>query len=114
MNSGVAESAEQAQELAAALGELAGKPIEKPTALGIGKLFQKHLTNRSVWIDNGKRSAILRKDSGHQANQYRIEIQQITGNAQARAEGNVGTSQDAGRTSTSSQGEGTAESDPLF
>jgi hypothetical protein len=114
INSGVAESAEQAQELAAALSELAGKPIEKPTALGIGKLFQKHLTNRSVWINNGKRSAILRKDLGHQANQYRIEIQQIAGAAQARAETGGGTSQDAGQTSASSQGEGTVKSKPLF
>jgi hypothetical protein len=114
VNSAVDESAEQAQELAAALGELAGKPIEKPTALGIGKLFQKHLTNRPVWIDNGKRIAILRKDSGHQENRYKVEILQPTGTAQARAETGGGTSQDARQPSSSSQDEGTAQSDPFF
>jgi len=114
VNSEVEESAEQAQELAAALGELAGKPIEKPTALGIGKLFQTHITNRSVWIDNGKRSAILRKIEGHQANKYRIGIQQPAGNAQARAEAEVRTSQDADQTSSSSQDEGKAQGEPLF
>jgi hypothetical protein len=114
VNSLVNESAEQAQELAAALGELAGKPIEKPTALGIGKLFQKHLTNRPVWIDNGKRFAILRKDSGHQENRYKVEIPQPTGAAQARAETGGGTSQNEGQTSSSSHGEGTVKSKPLF
>ncbi len=112
VNSGVVESAEQAQELAAALGELAGKPIEKPTAFGIGKLFQRHLTNRPVWIDNGKRIAILRRDSGHQENRYKVEIPHPTGVAHVRAEADAGPSQDAGQ--TSSLREGTAQSDPLF
>jgi hypothetical protein len=114
MNTTTGKSAEQAEELFEAFGELAGKTLDRPTARYIGKLFQKHLTNRSVWIDSGKRSAILRKDSGHQANRYKVEIPQPNGDAQARAETGGGTSQDAGQTSSSSQGEGTARSDPLF
>ena len=66
------ESAEQALELAAALGELAGEAFEKPTALKIGKLFQKQLTNRPAWIDGG--SAVLLKNSNDRANEYRVEI----------------------------------------
>jgi len=80
-NSMVEESAEQAQELADALGDLAGKVTDKPTARSIGKLFQKHLTNRPAWIENGNAVAVLRKVSGHEANQYKVEIQrQPTGN----------------------------------
>ncbi|XIA64704.1 hypothetical protein ACFIOY_38950 [Bradyrhizobium sp. TZ2] len=77
------ESAEQAQELADALSELAGKTLDRPTARSIGKVFQRHLTNRPVWIDDGNAVAILRKDSGHEANQYMVEIQrQPTGDEQ--------------------------------
>jgi hypothetical protein len=74
----VEESAEQAQELEAALGELAGKPIDKPTARGIGKLFQKYLTNRPAFIDGGA-TAVLQKVENHQANQYTVEIKEPAG-----------------------------------
>jgi hypothetical protein len=74
----VEESAEQAQELEAALDELAGKPIDKPTAPGIGKLFQKYLTNRPAFIDGGA-IAVLQKAEGHQANQYMVKIKEPAG-----------------------------------
>jgi hypothetical protein len=74
-NSVVEASAEQAQALADALAELADKPIDKLTAQGIGKLFQKSLTNRPAWID-GDVIAVLRKaSSDHQENRYRVEVQ---------------------------------------
>ena len=91
---------------------MAGKTIERPTARYIGKLFQKHLTDRPVWIDNGKLTAILRKDSDHQENRYNVEILQPTAAAQARAD--TDTSQDAGQTSSSSKAEDTAEREALF
>jgi len=74
-NSVVEASAEQAQALADAIAELADKPIDKLTAQGIGKLFQKSLTNRPAWID-GDVIAVLRKaSSDHQENRYRVEVQ---------------------------------------
>jgi hypothetical protein len=66
--------AERAAELADALGELIGKALENPTARSIGKLFQKHLTNRPAWIDERDCTAILRKIPGGRANEYKIEI----------------------------------------
>jgi hypothetical protein len=114
MNSPIDKSAEQAEELFEALGELLGKTLDRPTARSIGKLFQKHLTDRPAWIDNGKRIAILRKASDHQANQYKVQIPQPTADAQPRAEADVGTSQDAGETSNSSQGEAPSQGKPLF
>ena len=66
--------AEEAEELADALGELIGKVLEKPTARSIGKLFQKHLTNRPAFIEDGNCVAVLRKKSGDRANEYEIEI----------------------------------------
>jgi len=56
---------------------LAGKPIDKPTARGIGKLFQKYLTNRPAFIDGGA-TAVLQKVENHQANQYKVEIKEPT------------------------------------
>jgi hypothetical protein len=91
-NSFVEKSAEQAQELADAVGDLAGKVIDKPTALLIGKLFQKHLTNRPAWIEGGA-IATLRKVSGHQANQYKIEIQQPAGDQKPGVDGNASTAE---------------------
>jgi hypothetical protein len=74
-NSDIEASAEQAQALADTLAELADKPIDKLTAQGIGKLFQKSLTNRPAWID-GDAIAVLRKaSSDHQENRYRVEVQ---------------------------------------
>ena len=58
----IEDDADQAAELADALGELIGKALENPTARSIGKLFQKHLTNRPAWIDDGNGVAILRKN----------------------------------------------------
>jgi hypothetical protein len=71
------------------------------------------VTDRPVWIDNGKLTAILRKDSSdHQGNRYKVEVRQPTAAAQARAD--TDTSQDAGQTSSSSQAEDTAESEAFF
>jgi hypothetical protein len=82
VNSMIEDGAERAAELADALGELIGKALEHPTARGIGKLFQKHLTNRPAWIDDGNGVAILRKTAGNRANEYKIEIPgQPTGDA---------------------------------
>jgi len=67
------DGAERATELADALGELIGKALENPTARSIGKLFQKHLTNRPAWIEDGNGVAVLRKISGDRANEYKIE-----------------------------------------
>jgi hypothetical protein len=86
-NSMIDKSAEEAAELADALGELIGKTLEKPTARSIGKLFQKHLTNRPAWIDGGNCVAVLRNNSNDRANEYRVEIlQQPAGDENAWAE----------------------------
>jgi hypothetical protein len=74
VNSMIEDGAERAAELADALGELIGKALENPTARSLGKLFQKHLTNRPAWIDDGNGVAILRKIPGGRANEYKIEI----------------------------------------
>jgi hypothetical protein len=92
VNSMVEESAEQAQELADAFGDLAGKVIDKPTALLIGKLFQKNLNNRPAWIEGGA-VVVLRKVSGHQANQYKIEILQPAGDQKSGVDGNASTAE---------------------
>jgi hypothetical protein len=90
VNSQIEGGAERAAELADALGELIGKALEYPTARGIGKLFQKHLTNRPAWIDDGNGVAILRKTAGNRANEYKIEIPgQPTGNAKPGGAENV-------------------------
>jgi hypothetical protein len=73
-NSLIEDNADQAAELADALGELIGKALEKPTARSIGKLFQKHLTNRPAFIEDGNCVGILRKKSDDRANEYEIEI----------------------------------------
>jgi hypothetical protein len=65
---------EEARELADALSELAGQPIIKPTALSIGKIFQKHLTERPTLVDDGNCVAVLRKVPGNRGNEYKIEI----------------------------------------
>jgi hypothetical protein len=84
------DGAERATELADALGELIGKALENPTARSIGKLFQKHLTNRPAWIDDGNGVAILRKTAGNRANEYKIETPgQPTGNVKPEGAGNV-------------------------
>ena len=74
LNSLVEDRAARAEALSDALGELVGKALEKPTARSIGKLFQKHLTNRPAWIDDGNAVAVLRKIPGHDANKYRIDV----------------------------------------
>jgi hypothetical protein len=74
VNASIENGAERAAELADALGELIGKALENPTARSIGKLFQKHLTNRPAWIDDGNGVAVLRKTAGNRANEYKIEI----------------------------------------
>jgi hypothetical protein len=87
VNSMIEDGAERAAELADALGELIGKALENPTARGVGKLFQKHLTNRPAWIDDGNGVAVLRKSSGGRANEYKIDIpRQPTGGMENREE----------------------------
>jgi hypothetical protein len=74
LHSGFEERAAPAEALSDALGELIGKTLEKPTARSVGKLFQKYLTNRPAWIEDGDAVAVLRKIPGHDANKYRIDI----------------------------------------
>jgi hypothetical protein len=74
VNSMIEDGAERAAELADALGELIGKALENPTARSIGKLFQRHLTNRPAWIDDGNGVAVLRKIPSGRANEYKVEI----------------------------------------
>ena len=73
-NSLIEDNADQAAELADALGDLIGKVLEKPTARSVGKLFQKHLTNRPAFVEDGNCVAVLRKKSNDRANEYEIEI----------------------------------------
>jgi hypothetical protein len=90
VNSIIEGGAERAAELADALGELIGKALENPTPRSIGKLFQKHLTNRPAWIDEGNCVAILRKIPGGRANEYKIEIpRQPTGHGKPGEAENV-------------------------
>jgi hypothetical protein len=90
VNAYIEDGGEKAAELADALGELIGKALENPTARSIGKLFQKHLTNRPAWIDDENSSAVLRKISGGRANEYKIEIsRQPTGDGKAEGAENV-------------------------
>ncbi|GAA0028611.1 hypothetical protein [Bradyrhizobium ottawaense] len=72
---------EDAAELADGLAELAQKAVDKATAQGIGKLFQKHLTGRPTWIED--RVAFLRRVPGHQQNLYRIERRGVAGDRQS-------------------------------
>jgi hypothetical protein len=90
------ESAEQAQELAAALGDLAGEAFEKPTARKIGKLFQKQLTNRPAWIDGGNCVAVLRNKSNDRANEYKVEILQQSAGDVDQGEAENGSAEPAG------------------
>jgi hypothetical protein len=76
VHSVISDDKERAEELADALGELIGKAFENPTARSLGKLFQKHLTNRPAWIDDGNCVAVLRKISSKRQNEYKIEIPQ--------------------------------------
>jgi hypothetical protein len=90
VNASIANGADRAAELADALGELIGKALENPTARSIGKLFQKHLTNRPAWIDEGNCVAVLRKIPGGRANEYKIEItRQPTGDGKPGGAENV-------------------------
>ena len=63
-----------AEALAEALGELAGKRLDRPTAHRIGKLFQKCLVGRPAWLNDGDVVAVLRNYQGHQENTYGIEV----------------------------------------
>ena len=74
VNCGAEEAVVRAEALSDALGELVGKTLERPTARSIGKLFQKHLTNRPAWIDDGSSVATLRKIAGHDANHYKVDV----------------------------------------
>ena len=86
INTQVDDAAERAAELADALGELIGKALENPTARSIGKLFQKHLTNRPAWIDDGDGVAVLRKISAGRANEYKVEMSRRPTENEKRAE----------------------------
>jgi hypothetical protein len=92
VNSMIEDGADRAAELADALGELIGKTLENPTAQRIGKLFQRHLTNRPAWMDDGNCVAVLRKisDDRARANEYKIEItRQPTGDGKPGGAENV-------------------------
>ncbi|MET4296681.1 hypothetical protein ABIB06_007472 [Bradyrhizobium sp. LB8.2] len=80
------DKAAQAEALFDALSDLDGKPLENPTARGLGKLFQKHLTNRPAIIGSGNCVAMLRKvapDKNKDGNKYEIVM--------SRPEGSSGT-----------------------
>jgi hypothetical protein len=62
------------ESIAAALGELIGKRLHRPTAHSIGKLFQKRLVGRPAWIGDGRIVATLRKFDGHNQHTYRVEV----------------------------------------
>ena len=64
----------RAEALTEAMSELVGKRFERPTALSIGKLFQKRLVGRPAWILDGNTVATLRKATGHSENTYRVEV----------------------------------------
>jgi len=90
VNAMIADGAERAAELADALGELIGKALENPTARSLGKLFQKHLTNRPAWIEEENCVAVLRKIANDRANEYKIEIpRQPTGDGKPGEAENV-------------------------
>ncbi|MCK1480115.1 hypothetical protein IVB27_36625 [Bradyrhizobium sp. 197] len=68
----------RAEALFDALSELIGKPLENPTARSIGKLFQKHVTNRAAWIEGENRVAVLRKvplGLNKDGNKYEVVVQ---------------------------------------
>jgi hypothetical protein len=64
----------KAEAIADALGELVGRRLDRPTAHSIGKLFQKRLVGRPVWIGDGQTVATLRKFTGHNENTYRVFV----------------------------------------
>ncbi|MGY3234094.1 hypothetical protein ACVMAJ_000984 [Bradyrhizobium sp. USDA 4448] len=71
----------RADALFDALSELIGKPLENPTARSLGKLFQKHITNRPAWIEGDV--AVLRKvplGMNKDGNKYEVVVQ-ASGNA---------------------------------
>lgn len=70
---GCADNA-KAEDLANALGELEGKPLDRPTAQKLGKLFQKALIDKPAWIGDGLAVAILKRAPGHNANIYRVQV----------------------------------------
>jgi hypothetical protein len=74
---GEEDKAARAEALFDALSELIGKPLENPTARSIGKLFQKHLTNRPAFIEGESYSAVLRKlapDKNKDGNKYEVVV----------------------------------------
>jgi hypothetical protein len=70
---GCADNA-KAEDLPNALGELEGKPFDRPTAQKLGKLFQKGLIDKPAWIGDGFVVAILKRVPGHNANIYRVQV----------------------------------------
>lgn len=69
------DKAVRAEALFDALSDLIGKPLENPTARSVGKLFQKHLTNRPAFLEGENCSAVLRKlapDKNRDGNKYEI------------------------------------------
>jgi hypothetical protein len=64
----------RADAIADALGELAGKRLDKPTGHQLGKLFQKRLVGRPAWIGDGPTVATLQKSTGHNENKYRVDV----------------------------------------
>ena len=74
---GEEDKAARAEALFDALSELIGKPLEHPTARSLGKLFQKHLTNRPAFIEGENYSAVLRKlppDKNKDGNKYEVVV----------------------------------------
>jgi hypothetical protein len=62
-----------ADAIADAFAELAGKRLERPSARSIGKFLGSRLVGRPGWIGDGQ-FATLKRSKGHNANAYRIHV----------------------------------------
>jgi hypothetical protein len=85
---------------------------ERPTALSIGKLFQKRLVGRPAWIENGRRVATLRRTPGHVENRYRIDLTvDPPGQSQSSRSSSSGCQEHSPHSSAEGTGKGDAGKD---
>ena len=64
----------EADTLHAALSELHGKNLYRPTVLQIGKLLQARLVGRPGWLGDGNTTAVLERTQAHNGNNYKVKI----------------------------------------